>query len=115
MREHRASKGEREYYTSFEDLAKAFGCKPVRKQTTDKQKLNSQREKFMGKHLCKNCKQPMTYIGGNQIVCTNEKCPGIKHEVINEETKEKRIWYTPSFDLLDNRGAEIAENIFAEN
>lgn len=114
MKFYRKSKGETEHYSSFEELGKAWGCKPVIKQTKDKAKLEKQRENFLGRHLCSACKTPMTYIGGNQLVCKNESCKGIKHESKNEQTGETKIWYTPSFDLLDEKGAEIAENIFTD-
>lgn len=115
MKSQRLPKGVTESYSSFEELAKAFGLKPIRKQTKDKEKLNKQREMFCSKHICSNCKQPMTWIGGNVMSCLNPSCNGIKHEqVINSDTGETKIWYSPSFDLLDERGASIAENIFTE-
>lgn len=94
-------------------MAKAWKCKPVTKQTNDKDKLKKQRENFCGRHLCKSCKQPMVYIGGNQMCCMNEACKGIKHESKNEENGESSVWYTPSYDLLDEKGTEVAMNIFA--
>lgn len=113
MKDKRLSKGVTEHYTSFEELARAWNVKPVTKQTKDKAKLEKQRETFSNKHLCSACKSPMTYIGGNQLVCQNEKCNGIKHETKNKDG-EVKVWYTPSFELLDNRSSEIAGNIFAE-
>ena len=115
MRSFRMSKGDTEHYTSFEELRVAWGLKPVIKQTKDKEKLNKQRENFCSKHLCPACRQPMTYSGvGNQLVCRNEKCLGIKHEQKNAETGEVKVWYSPAFDLLDDLAAEIASNIFME-
>ena len=112
MKHYRMSKGETEHYSSLEDLRVAWGLKPITKQTKDEQKLTKQREHFLGKHLCSACKKPMTYIGGNQMVCQNENCKGIKHET-KTETGDVRIWYTPSFELLDDKGADIAHNIFS--
>lgn len=111
MREFRIGGGFKECYFSLEECAKAWGCKPVTKQTKDKKKLESQREKFCAKHRCKACSQPMTYIGGNQMTCTNEKCKGIK---VEREDKEgnKIVSYVTSYELLDSNGAEIAANIF---
>ena len=115
MNNYRLSKGVTERYTSFEEAAKAMGCKLVRKQTKDKNKLEKQREEFCKKNLCPNCKQPMSYSGvGNQMVCKNEKCRGIKHEQKNTETGEIKVWYSPAFEVLDNKSAEIAYNIFAD-
>ena len=115
MKPKRLSKDVTEYYTSFEEMAKSWGVKPRRKQTKDKDKLVKQREIFCSKHICSNCKQPMTWIGGNIMSCLNPSCNGIKHEqVINSETGEVKVWYSPSYDILDERGASIAENIFTE-
>lgn len=112
MSEFRLANNVTAHYTSFEELAKAFGCKPVNKQTNNQDKLNKQRENFCGRHLCKACKQPMVYIGGNIMCCKNESCKGIKHELKNDDGDSK-VWYTPSFDLLDEKGSEIAINLFA--
>lgn len=113
MREFRLSKDDNEHYSSFEEMAKAWKCKPKMMQTNDKEKLANQRESFCKRHLCKACKQPMVYIGGNQMVCVNDNCKGIKCESKNEETGENKVWYVTSYDLLDERGSEIASNIFA--
>lgn len=113
MKNYRLSKGVTERYTSFEELAKAYGCKPVIKQTKDKNKLEKQRVDFGNKHLCPNCKQPMSYIDGTNILaCRNEKCKGVKFEMISDE--ETKVSYSPAYHLLDEHGAEIAANIFAE-
>jgi len=113
MKEMRLGRNTTAYYTSFEELAKSWGCRPVSKATKDMKKLESQKEKFCAKHHCRACGNPMTYIGGNQMTCTNERCKGIK---IEREDKEgdKIISYVVSYDLLDDLGAEIARNIFSE-
>lgn len=115
MRSFRLSKGDTEHYTSFEELRAAWGLSPVVKQTKDKAKLEKQRENFCKRHLCPACRQPMVYSGiGNQMVCKNEKCLGIKHEQKNSETGEIKVYYSPAFEVLDDLGASIAENIFME-
>ena len=116
MKSYRLSKGCTAHYTSLEELRAAYNIKPRRKQTRDKEKLAQQRETFCGKHLCQSCKQPMTWLEGtNQMVCNNPDCLGIKHEqIINEETGETKVWYSPSYDVLDDLGATIAEKLFAE-
>lgn len=113
MKTKRLPKDVSEYYTSFEELRTAWGLKPVIKQTSDKSKLSLQRQKFYERNLCSVCKQPMTYIGGNQLVCKNVACNGYKHE-IETDYGEKRIYYTPVFKLLDKKSAEIANNLFYE-
>ena len=114
MREFRPAKGVTEHYTSLEALRAAWNCKPISKRTSDAEKLNKQRETFCSKHICKACGKPMTFVCGTNIMCcTNEKCNGIKHQTINEETGETKIWYTTSFKSLDEKGADIANNIFA--
>ena len=50
MSKFRMDRNTTEHYTSFEDLAKAYGCKPVTKQTSDKNKLKKQQENFCDKN-----------------------------------------------------------------
>lgn len=112
MREFRMGRNVTEHYSSFEDMRAAWGCKPVKKKTDDKVKLEKQQSDFCEKHLCKACKSPMTYVGGNIMTCTNDKCKGIKIEKEGKDG-EKIISYITSYELLDTRGAEIANNIFS--
>ena len=114
MKSYRLSRGETAHYSSFEELRAAYGFDPFVKQTKDKDKLTKQRERFNKRHLCSVCKQPLTHIGGNLLVCQNTECKGEKHEKKNDETGEIRIWYTPVYELLDEVGADIATNLFAE-
>lgn len=113
MKAQRLPKGFAKQYNSFEELAKDWGIKIKRKQTKDKEKLERQRNDFCSKHICSACKQPMTWIGGNIMFCQNPQCKGIEHKQVTD-SGETRVWYSPSFDLLDNKGSEIAKNIFTE-
>ena len=101
-----------EHYSSFEEAAKAWGCRPVIRKNKSDDKLKEQQEKFCGKHKCKGCGQPMTWVGGNLMTCTNEKCKGIKVEKLDKEGNTI-ISYITSYDLLDDTGAKIAQNIFS--
>ena len=113
MREYRLSKDTTEHYTSLEELRKAFGCKPIIKRTADEKKLESQREVFNGKHICKSCNKPMFWISGTSVMsCKNPDCKGIKN-VRTDLDGNEIVTYFPSYDLLDTLGAEIAENLFA--
>lgn len=99
-------------YFSFAEIAQASGIKPVSKTTNDKEKLNNQRKTFKSKHRCKACGEPMTWIeGANIMTCLNEKCKGIKHVRKDKEGNDV-VFYTTSYDLLDDLGTEIATNIF---
>ena len=102
------------HYSSFEELAKALGYKPVRKVTKDKEKLASQREKFVGRHKCRACGSPMVWVRGtNVMACTNESCRGVKvTRSSRDDDSESKTFYENSFDVLDDLGAVIAENIF---
>ena len=111
MKEFRMGKNTTEHYNSLEELRVAFGCKPIIKQTKDKDKLQKQREKFCGFHKCKACGEPMVYNGGNIMTCANEKCKGIKVEKKDAEGNTI-ITYLTSYELLDDHFAEVAENIF---
>lgn len=114
MKAYRLSKGVTEHYTSFEELRVGWNLKPVTKQTSDKSKLEKQREDFCKRHVCSACKKPMVWIiGTNYMACQNPECKGIKREQILD-TGETKIWYIPSIESLDERGASIAENLFTE-
>lgn len=111
MKNYRLSKGTTEHYTSLEELRAAWGKEPYKKRTKDENKLKKQQETFCSRHLCSACHQPMTWIGGNMMTCTNEKCKGIPVERTDKEGNVK-VSYLTSYDLLDDKGAEIAQNIF---
>lgn len=113
MREFRMGRNTTEYYTSFEELAKAFGCRPANKKTKDEKKLADQQNKFRARHKCKACGNPMVWVEGTStMVCANDKCRGIKHTRTDKEGNEI-VTYLPSYDLLDELGSEIAYNLFS--
>jgi hypothetical protein len=98
-------------YNSFEEAAKAWGCRPVKKKTDDAEKLQKQQEKFVGK--CRVCGQNLTYVyGTNILACTNETCKGVKMTGKNEDGTE-RIYYIPVTRILDDVGMDIAMNLFS--
>ena len=113
MKKFRLSKGVTEHYTSLEEMRKAYGCKPVIKQTKDKEKLKMQRENFCKWHRCKACGEPMTYLGGSMMTCANEKCKGIKNEK-KDKDGNVIITYSVSYEILDDKYEEMAKNIFYE-
>ena len=80
MKEFRKGKNCTEYYTSFDELREGFNLKPIVKRTKDEEKLKGQRQRFMDRHKCKACNQPMSYVGGTVMTCINEKCKGIKEK-----------------------------------
>lgn len=100
-------------YSSFRELAKSMNLKPVTHVTKNEEKLKKQQDFFRSKHKCKACGNPMTWVGGNIMTCLEPSCRGIK---ITKEDDDgnKIISYVTSYKLLDNRGAEIASNIFKE-
>lgn len=101
------------HYHSFGELAEALGLKPVHKVTKDKKKLEEQRERFVNRHKCKACGQPMVWVRGtNTMTCINPECKGIKVTRTNPETGETTVSYITSYDVLDDLGATIAGNIF---
>lgn len=112
MSKFRMDRNTTEHYTSFEDLAKAYGCKPVTKQTSDKNKLKKQQENFCDKNKCRACGKSMSFVTGNVMACQNPECKGIKWKRIDKEGNEI-ITYLPSYNLLNDRSANIANNIFA--
>ena len=113
MKEIRLGNNTTAHYSSFEELAVAFGCKPVSKVTKDMKKLQEQQEKFKGKHKCKACGEPMEFINNTStMACKNPKCKGIKQVRTDKEGNEI-VTYLPSYDLLDTLGMEIGINIFS--
>lgn len=112
MRDFRMDRNTTAHYSSFEELAQAYGRKPFKKQTKDQEKLKEQRERFRDKHRCKACGEPMEWIMESIMVCTNEKCKGIKVEKTDSEGN-KSINYITSYELLDEKYTERAKNIFS--
>lgn len=111
MKNYRLAKDVTARYTSLEELRKAWGKEPVTKRTKDEKKLQGQRDRFYRKHVCKNCGRPLTLIKDTNIMtCTNPSCLGVKVERLDKEGN-KVISYYPSFDMLNETGAEIANNI----
>ena len=113
MRDFRLGRNTTEHYSSFEECAKAWNCRPVKKKTDDEKKLAKQQEKFANSHRCKACGNPMGWVEGTStMVCANEKCRGIKQVRTDKEGNEI-VTYLPSYDLLDNKGFEICNNLFS--
>lgn len=111
MKNYRLSKGTTEHYTSLDALREGWGMKPVVKKTSDVEKLAKQQESFVKRHICRACGLPMAYIDGNVMTCRNPECKGI--EVKREDKDGNEITtYLISYEILGERGAEIANNIF---
>ena len=102
--------------TSFDELRKEFGLKPIVWRTNDLDKLKGQRERFQSKHVCPVCKQPMKFIDDTNIfLCVNDECKGFTREIlIDEETGEKEIIKYIPYHTLDEKSARIANNIFKD-
>lgn len=100
-------------YESFADFAKAVGCKPAKMKTGSQKKLDAQRKQFSKKHICRACGQPMTYNPNTNIMsCTNPNCKGIKRTKKDKDGNEV-VYYEPSFEMLSDKGADIANVIFS--
>ena len=98
-----------EHYSSFSELAASMGLnKPAIK---NKKKIEYQKEKFNKRHKCKACGQPLTFLGGNVVTCTNPKCKGIKN-VRKLDDGTEMVNYLTSYELLDDVGTNIATRIF---
>lgn len=100
-------------YHSFADWAKSeYNAKPMTGRTNDKQKLESQRTKFLG--TCPFCKQPNKFIvGTNVIVCGNESCKGKKITYTSDDGTET-VKYVPFSKTLSDKGMEIGNTLFDE-
>ena len=101
--------------TSLEELRAAYNLPPLRRQTRDKKKLESQRQFFLSKHKCPACETEMVYVEDTNVMyCPNKDCGGFKRVFTDEETEETTVDRSMAFDILDEKGAKIANNIFAE-
>ena len=106
-----SKKNEKTIFHSFREAFESLGFKVSDQK---KEPTQDRKDKFVRYHLCPNCKRPMTYCGGNIMVCMNDNCKGIQHKYTDQETGEERIWYSNSYHLLDEKGASIANNLFGE-
>ena len=98
-------------FHTFKEVAEYLGFK-IAKQNP--QKKEEQVTKFKKYHLCPACHVPMTYCGGNIMVCQNEDCKGISHKYIDSETGEEGTWYTSSYQILDATGERLAEKLLSD-
>ena len=111
MREFRAAQGVTEHYTSLEALRAGWGLPELtKKRPKDEKVLQEKREKFLG--ACRVCKKSLTLIDGcNVLACKNPECKGVRMSSQNEDGTEK-VWYIPVSRVLDDKGFEIAQNLF---
>ena len=106
MKEFRKGKNCTEYYSSLEDLRKAWGRKPIeKKRPKDENVLQEKREKFLG--VCPVCKSPMKYASPSYSVCSNADCKGRN---IAKQGEEPR--YITVIREFDSKGKTIALNLF---
>ena len=96
-------------FHSFREVADFLKMKPQEKKTKASEEQITRFKKY---HLCPACRQPMTYCGGNIMVCQNERCKGIAHKFVDSETGKEKIWYSASYHVLDEKGEKIAERLF---
>jgi len=97
------------HYSSFQELAASMGLsKPGKK---NKKKIEYLQDRFNKKHKCRACGQPLTFMGGNIVACTNPKCKGIKTTRKLDDGTEI-VSYITSYKLLDEVGSNIASRIF---
>lgn len=114
MKQFRMGRNTTEHYSSFEEMGKAWGCKQVANKPKTEERAKKLQEQFYSnpKHKCKACGEQMTWIGGNQLVCTNDKCKGIKVERENPDGT-KTTTYVTSYYLLEDDKASFAKYIFS--
>ena len=96
-------------YFGLEELASAYNVK----RTSNQEKLAERQKKFLTHHICKSCGEPLIWETGNVMVCKNPACKGIKIKTAKDETDEEKTIYVPSFELLEDKYADIAENLFS--
>ncbi len=98
-------------YFSFKEVPGVSKPKEKKDNRSEEQKEKS-REKFAGK--CKVCGGVLSYVKGtNVMVCKNPSCKGIVRERKDDEGKVVSRTVLPVFRSLDDKGVEIAEELFA--
>ena len=110
-RNKRMNENKNKIFHSFSEVASYLGF-----DSTDKKKKVKEEQiiRFKKYHLCPACHRPMTYCGGNIMVCQTESCKGIAHKSIDPETGKERTWYSACYHVLDTKGEQIAERLFSE-
>ena len=101
MNSFRIGSNTTEHYTSFKEMAQAWGCKPCEeaKRTNNEEKLKKQRDVFCASHRCKVCGEPMKYVTDHWMTCVNEKCKGLKNEKTDKDGN-KTVSYSVSYEEL---------------
>lgn len=75
-------------YHSFDEVAQnLYGLKPYQNVVHNPEKKKSFIEKFESNHMCKKCKKPMTYLGGNIMACTNPNCGSREYILLDDKSK----------------------------
>lgn len=100
-------------YFSFGELPGVLKNKPKKDKRPEEQKERS-REKFAGH--CRVCGGVLSYVEGtNVMVCKNPDCKGIvkKSKKKDEEGEGTVNEVLPVFRTLDDKGIEIAMELFA--
>lgn len=105
------NKKKKTIFHSFQEVAEYLGFNIIK--TTPK-KNEEQIVRFKKYHLCPACHLPMTYCGGNIMVCQNNSCKGLSYNYTNPETGEVRTRYTACYHILDEKGEKIAERLLSE-
>ena len=81
-------------YFGFEDVLVRYYKIAVKPKNKNKNKNEEFKNKFEKRHTCHTCHTPLTYVGGNIMVCKNPSCN------------------SHSYELLDSQGKQIAESIY---
>lgn len=86
-------------YFGFDEVAKeVYNLTPPSSTLRNPTKRDELVAKFYERNKCKFCKQPMTYVGGNVLCCTNSEC------------KQQKL----SYKLLDDKTKNLAQALFGE-
>lgn len=102
----RPAKDTTAYFSSLSDLAAAYNIKPYKQKEKTDEVLEAQQKNFA--KTCYICKARMNFVKAtNSLCCSNPLCKG--REVTNVLGEKE---YIPSCRVLDEKGTEIAENLF---
>ena len=76
----------------------------------EKEIKNKEKRKNAMIGVCPVCGQPMSYIGGNVLVCKNEGCKGVPYKVI-ENDEEVTKYRQPVYKTLHIKSQGYLEKI----
>lgn len=94
----------------IKDLVSAAAASAGIELSPEREIKNKEKRKEAMIGVCPVCHKPMTYIGGNVVVCQNEGCTGMPYTVI-EDGEEVTKYRYPVYRTLHINSQGYSEKI----